>query len=236
MTLPEPRQRGRRLVPDGDLPDWMRPLAARVDGRPLPARLRNAMGAAPDRARRSAVLMLLGEGPSGPDLLLTGRAATLRSHAGQPAFPGGALDPGEDAVAGALREGREETGLDPDSVTPVAVLPELYLRPSGYLVRPVLGYWRRPGPVRVMDPAETSVVARVPVSELADPANRGTVRLPQGLRTPAFTVAGLVVWGFTAGLVDLLLDWGHWSVPWDLDRPVMLADPPWNSPAQRAAR
>jgi 8-oxo-dGTP pyrophosphatase MutT (NUDIX family) len=236
MTLPEPRQRGRRLAPDDDLPDWMRPVVDRVDGRVLPARLRHVMGAAPEGARRSAVLMLLGQGASGPDLLLTGRASTLRSHAGQPAFPGGALEPGEDAVSGALREGNEETGLDPDTVTPAAVLPELYLRPSGYLVRPVLAYWRRPCPVHVVDPAETSVVARVPVAELADPANRGTVRLPQGLRTPAFTVAGLVVWGFTAGLVDLLLDWGHWSVPWDTDRPIMLADPPWNAAVQRAAR
>lgn len=222
---------GRRLVPDTELPAWLRPVVDRVDGDPLPLRLRRATGAAPDGARRSAVLMLLADSGNGPDVLLTGRATTLRSHAGQPAFPGGALDPGEDAVAAALREGREETGLDPDSVTPAAVLPELYLRPSGYLVRPVLAHWREPGPVHVVDPAETAVVARVPVAELADPANRGTVHLPQGFRTPAFTVAGLVVWGFTAGLVDLLLDWGGWSVPWDFDRPIAVANLSWANAA-----
>ena len=238
MTTARSELVGHRLAPDADLPAWMRPVVARADGGRLPRWVRHATEPAPDGARRSAVLMLLAGGGAGsegtgenngdgePDLLLTGRADTLRSHAGQPAFPGGALEPGEDAVAAALREGHEETGLDPDSVTPAAVLPQLYLRPSGYLVHPVLAHWRRPGPVRVVDPAETAVVARVPVAALADPANRGTVVLRQGLTTPAFTVAGLVVWGFTAGLVDLLLDWGGWSVPWDHGRAVPLDGPP----------
>ena len=72
-------------------------------------------------ARSAAVLMLFGEGARGPDLLLTERAATMRSHAGQPAFPGGSIDPGEGIVEAALREGQEETGLDPASVLPVAL-------------------------------------------------------------------------------------------------------------------
>ena len=63
----------------------------------------------------------------------------------------------------------------PSSVLPVALLPELYLPPSGFLVSPVLAYWREPGAVRPVDPAETAVVARVPVAELVDPANRGQV-------------------------------------------------------------
>jgi 8-oxo-dGTP pyrophosphatase MutT (NUDIX family) len=200
--------------------------------------VRHATEPAPDGARRSAVLMLLGDGPSGPDLLLTGRASTLRSHAGQPAFPGGALEPGEDAVAAVLREGQEETGLDPNSVTAAAVLPQLYLRPSGYVVRPVLAHWHHPGPVGVVDPAETAVVARVPMSQLADPEHRGVVRLRPGVQTPAFTVAGLVVWGFTGGLVDLLLEWGGWSVPWNRERVIALDDravPP-VSPAGSAPR
>jgi 8-oxo-dGTP pyrophosphatase MutT (NUDIX family) len=212
---PAPDPAGHRLVPSAGLPAWLRPVVDRADGGRLPRWVRHATEPAPEGARRSAVLMLLADGPAGPDLLLTGRASTLRAHAGQPAFPGGALEPGEDAVAAALREGQEETGLDPDSVTPAAVLPALYLRPSGYVVSPVLAYWHHPGPVRPVDPAETAVVARVPLADLADPANRCSVVLRQDLRSPAFTVAGLVVWGFTAGLVDLLLDWGGWAVPWD---------------------
>ena len=63
------------------------------------------------------MLVLFGDGPDGPDLLLIERARDLRSHAGQPAFPGGAIDPGDvDAVGAALREAAEETGLDPAGV------------------------------------------------------------------------------------------------------------------------
>ena len=215
MTASGGAEVGHRLVPGAGLPPWMRPMVDRADGGRLPRWVRHAAEPAPEGARRSAVLMLLADGEAGPDLLLTGRAATLRAHAGQPAFPGGALEPGEDAVAAALREGQEETGLDPGSVTPAAVLPSLYLRPSGYVVSPVLAHWHHPGPVRPVDPAETEVVARVPLADLADPANRCSVVLREGLRSPAFTVAGLVVWGFTAGLVDLLLEWGGWAVPWD---------------------
>lgn len=210
--------RGRRLVGDEHLPAWMHTLVAGVHDAELPGQLHNLVGLAPASARRGAVLMLFGEGPAGPDLLLTGRAATMRSHAGQPAFPGGSIDPGEDVITAALREGQEETGLVPSSVLPTALLPELYLPPSGFLVSPVLAYWREPGEVGPVDPAETAVVARVPVSELADPANRGQVWHPSGFVGPAFQVADLLVWGFTAGLVDTLLQLGGWAVPWDRNR------------------
>lgn len=201
-------------------------MVDRVDGSVLPEWVLHATEGAPGDARLGAVLMLLADGADGPDLLLTQRSAQLASHAGQPAFPGGALESGEGPVAAALREANEETGLDPAGVVPAAVLPSLYLRPSRFLVRPVLAHWRVPGPVRAVDPAETDRVVRVPVTQLADPANRGTVVLQPGgarglvraLRTPAFEVAGLLVWGFTAGLVDLLLQWGGWTVPWDRRR------------------
>ena len=71
-------------------------------------------------------------GESGPDVLLIERAADMRSHAGQPAFPGGAADPGDNGpVSTALREAQEETSLDPAGVTPVAALPQMWLPPSG---------------------------------------------------------------------------------------------------------
>ena len=107
---------------------------------------------------------------------------------------------------------------------PVALFPDLYLPPSGFLVRPVLAYWHEPGEVRPVDPAETASVARVPVADLADPRNRGEVRLSNGFIGPAFHVADLVVWGFTAGLVDALLDLGGWSLPWQRGRFFDLPD------------
>lgn len=220
---------GQRLVDDAALPPWLRPVVDRAVGRELPDWVLHATDVAPRDARRGAVLMLMAEGDRGPDLVITERAATLRSHAGQPAFPGGALEPGEDDVAAALREAREETALDPAGVVPTALLPELYLPPSRFAVRPVLAHWRRPVPIHAVDPAETARVVRVPVVDLADPANRGTVVLTPGgprglkreLRTPAFRVAGLTVWGFTAGLVDLLLQWGGWDRPWDRSREMV---------------
>ncbi len=224
VATPGLDDRGHRLVPDGRLPTWMHRLMRNIDGARLPEPISTLTGRAPAHARHSAVLMLFGDGPSGPDLLLTQRAATMRSHAGQPAFPGGATDPGEDAIQAALREGYEETGLLPSSVLPAALLPELFLPPSGFVVRPVLAYWREPGEVAPVDPAETAIVARVPVVDLVDPANRGQVRHPSGYIGPAFQVADLLVWGFTAGLVDVLLDLGGWAVPWDREQTFELPD------------
>jgi 8-oxo-dGTP pyrophosphatase MutT (NUDIX family) len=173
----------------------------------------------PDGGRPSAVLMLFGEGPSGPDVLLIERSHTLASHAGQPAFPGGAVDP-EDAspVAAALREAEEETGLDPSGVDVLATLPALFLPVSDFVVHPVLAWWRQPCAVAPTDPAEVAAVVRVPVADLADPANRFRVRHPSGHVGPAFEVGGLLVWGFTAGLLDRLLDLGGWTQAWDANR------------------
>lgn len=221
---PSIRLAGLRLVPDERLPGWLAPVVSRIHGSSVADLLPRPALSAPRAGRRSAVLMLFADGVDGPDLLLTARASTLRAHAGQPAFPGGKQDPGEDAVQTALREGAEETGLRPGSVTPAALFPDLFLGFSGFLVSPVLAYWHSPGPVGPVDPAETAAVARVPVAELADPANRGRVRHPGGYIGPAFEVAGMVVWGFTAGLVEVLLDLGCWSRPWDPQRYIELPE------------
>jgi len=58
----------------------------------------------------------------------------------------------------------------------------------------------------------------VPLAELLDPANRLQVTHPSGYIGPAFTVAGLLVWGFTAGLLDRMLRLAGWEQPWDHDR------------------
>jgi 8-oxo-dGTP pyrophosphatase MutT (NUDIX family) len=200
------------------LPDWWEPLATRAVATrrsdfsrwPTP----------PVGGRRSAVLILLGEQPgSGPDVLIVRRALTLRNHAGQPAFPGGAVEPTDvDSVATALREANEEVGLDPASTTIVATLPRLWIPVSGFIVTPVLAWWHAPHPVGPADPAEVADVRRLPVRDLADPANRVIVRHPSGFVGPAFDVQGLLVWGFTAGVLTTLLDLGGWTVPWDETR------------------
>jgi len=205
------------------LPAWLEPLLANVrdSDRSHYSRLDT-----PDRGRPAAVLILFGEHPGdGPDLLVLQRSATMRTHAGQVAFPGGAADPGEtEPRATALREAWEEVGLDPDSVTVLAELPRLWIPVSDFLVTPVLGWWHRPHPVAATAPAEVAHVARLPIGELADPANRLRVRHPSGYIGPAFQVRGMLVWGFTAGLISALLDLGGWSRPWDTGRVESLPD------------
>jgi 8-oxo-dGTP pyrophosphatase MutT (NUDIX family) len=194
----------------------------------------------PTGGRHSAVLVLFGEGPDGPDVLLIERAHTMRSHAGQPAFPGGALDPedgdpeGQGPVNAALREACEEVGLEPDSVEVFGQLPALFLPPSGFVVHPVLAWWRDPHDVRVVDEAEVAAVVRVPIAELVDPANRLRVTHPSGWIGPAFEVRDLLVWGFTAGLLDKLLELGGWELPWDTGRSRSL-DPETAALAARGA-
>jgi 8-oxo-dGTP pyrophosphatase MutT (NUDIX family) len=165
------------------------------------------------------------------DVLLIERAHDMRSHPRQVAFPGGAVDPGDDGpVAAALRESVEETGLDPGGVDVLGTLPAMFLPPSGYVVTPVLGWWREPSAVSVVDPREVASVHRVPLRELLDPANRFQVAHPSGYVGAAFRVSGLLVWGFTAGLLDRLMRLAGWEQPWDRERreelpPEMVSGP-----------
>ena len=149
-------------------------------------------------------------------MLLIEKSAHLRSHAGQPAFPGGGVDPGDDFPIGtALREADEEAGIDPSGVRVLATLQELYLPPSDRLVVPVVAWWDDPRDVTVGDPREVARVARVPLADLTDPANRFRVSHPSGFVGPAFAVADMLVWGFTAGLLEAILEAAGLAEPWD---------------------
>ncbi len=196
-------------------PPWLMPLIAAVDG--LTARDLSRIEAPAEGGRESAVLVLFGDGIDGPDVLVIERSAGSRQHAGQAAFPGGAVEPDDDGPAStALREAAEETGLDPAGVDVLATLPSLWLPPSGFHVVPVLGWWRAPSAVSAADPAEVAAVARVPIAALVDPGNRFRVQHQSGFVGPAFAVGDLLVWGFTAGLLSRLLELGGWARPWNM--------------------
>jgi len=206
---------------DGEppVPGWLRELAHAAGKMEI-----NPLAQPPaSGGRASAVLVLFGGGPDDPDLLFIQRSADLRLHAGQPAFPGGAIDATDSGpVAAALREAAEEVGVDPAGVDVVGTLPELFIPRTGFRVVPVLAWWRQPCAVAPVDPAEVAAVERVTVSALADPATRVMVRGPSGFLSPAFRVKGMLIWGFTAVLVDRLLALAGWERPWDATKVIDL--------------
>ncbi|WP_208023035.1 NUDIX hydrolase [Mycobacterium marinum] len=219
-------------------PSWLRPLVDNIDRVPdavrrrLPADVLAMVTAASATAslrrdeRDAAVLVLFsgpesadGRVPTDADLLLTVRASTLRHHAGQAAFPGGASDPGDDGpVATALREAHEETGLDVSRLHPLVTMERTFIAPSRFHVVPVLAYSADPGPVNVINEAETAIVARVPVRAFINPANRLMVyrrTLSRRWAGPAFLLNQMLVWGFTGQVISAVLDVAGWSEPWD---------------------
>ena len=195
-----------------DAPAWLRRLAAAAAVMDVPRVVRPPASG----GRHSAVLVLFGDGPSGPDLLYIQKNEGLRRHAGQPAFPGGKIEGSDDGpVTAALREAVEETGLDPAGVDVLATMPELFITRSQFRVIPVLAWWREPSAVRPVDIGEVAAVERISVADLADPANRLMLRFPSGHSGPAFRIGSMLIWGFTGLITDRLLALGGWERPWD---------------------
>lgn len=182
-----------------------------------------ARSLAPDDfiGRESAILLLFADGEQGPETVIIQRSHDLRAHSGQPAFPGGGAEPDDDTlITTALREAQEETGVNPVDVTVLGMLPRLFVPGSGFVVTPVVGHWHTPGPVHAADPREVASVHRVPIADFVNPANRVRWRHPRGYMGPGFEVDGLLVWGFTAQLIDDLLRLLDWDEPWDQSRKV----------------
>lgn len=230
----------RQLSPDA-APGWLKQLVDNVADVPGAYRRRvpadvlaaftaaNAAATVTGKKRDAAVLVLFsgppesesGELPADADLLVTVRSSDLRNHAGQAAFPGGAIDPGDDGpVAAALREANEETGLDPGRLHLLATLESMFIPPSGFHVVPVLAYSPDPGFVGVVDPGETAIVARVPVRAFINPENRLMVYRQQNssrFAGPAFLLNQMLVWGFTGQVISAILDVAGWARPWNTD-------------------
>lgn len=155
------------------------------------------------KVTKAAVLIPLVLKEEGLSVLLTQRTNHLRDHAGQISFPGGRMDPQDLSPNDtALRESKEEIGLDPKRVEIIGHLPQ-YLTVSGYSVTPVVGLVQAQAEY-VLDEFEVADVFEVPLSFLLDPANH-QVRLWQseqgGRRFYSMPYQNRFIWGATAGML-----------------------------------
>ena len=123
----------------------------------------------PATPRAAAVLVPIIDRPGAPTLLLTMRAGHLRQHAGQISFPGGRIEASDDDVLGAaLRETREEIGVDPAFVEPLGFLPDQVVL-TGFRITPVVA-WGGDNPSLDPDPVEVATVFHIPLTELDSPS------------------------------------------------------------------
>jgi 8-oxo-dGTP pyrophosphatase MutT (NUDIX family) len=155
-----------------------------------------------ENARPAAVLYPVIARPEGLSILLTERAAHLRTHAGQVAFPGGRIEPGETARDAALREAEEEVGLSAGAVTPIGYLPP-YFSGTGFRVQPLVALVDPAARLRP-DPSEVARIFEVPLHHAMTLSQyrqstifwRGKERIFYVLNHEA-----AYIWGVTAGIL-----------------------------------
>ena len=162
--------------------------------------------AMPTSPRAAAVLVPIIDRPAAPALLLTTRAGHLRQHAGQISFPGGRVESGdEDIVGAALRETREEIGIDPQFVEPLGFLPDQLVL-TGFRITPVVALLR-PGYTLRVDTTEVAEVFELPLEFVSAAGNfQPTRRVLRGIEVifDDLPFEGRVIWGATAGMLQLL--------------------------------
>jgi 8-oxo-dGTP pyrophosphatase MutT (NUDIX family) len=174
------------------------------DGSPAPGRPEPA-GLA--KARSAAVLLPIINRPGALSVLLTLRASDLRAHSGQVAFPGGKIDPGETPREAALREAREEIGLEGRFVEALGWL-DPYFTGTGFRVAPLVALVEPSFSLKV-NKCEVEEVFEAPFAFLMDPANhRLDEREWQGRRRKFYAMPheGRYIWGATAGILRNLYE------------------------------
>ncbi|MCW2315181.1 8-oxo-dGTP pyrophosphatase MutT (NUDIX family) [Rhodoblastus acidophilus] len=140
-------------------------------------------------------------------LLLTRRAAALRDHSGQIAFPGGKIEAGESPLAAALREAEEEIGLTREKIEILGCL-DPYQTSTGFRVFPVLGLIRPPLDL-TPDRREVDDVFETPLEFLMNPANHQRhekLWQSQARRFYAMPYQERYIWGATAGMIRNLYE------------------------------
>lgn len=155
-----------------------------------------------ESAKPAAVLVPILARQEGLSLLLTERAAHLRTHAGQVAFPGGRIEPGESPVEAALREAEEEIGLHNAHVEPMGFLPP-YFSGTGFRVQPLVALVSPDAPLKP-DPNEVGRIFEIPLNRALDLAHyrRGTI-FWRGRERIFYILEeeAAYIWGVTAGIL-----------------------------------
>ena len=187
-------------------------LRASLAAKPILPPLEGDLAELRDRASVSAAVLIAITDRPEPGVILTVRREHLRTHAGQVAFPGGRIDPGEVAVGAALREAHEELGLEPSSVELVGEL-DPYRTVTDYVVSPVIGVVP---PDLPLEPHEHEVADwfEAPLGHLLDPANQQCrSALFQGRERHYYEIMWNEqrIWGATAAMIVNLSRRLQWS-------------------------
>ena len=198
-----------------DLFDRLLRLFEAGHAREMPDLMSDARFADAERTADAAVLIAVTDRPDGeglkqrsdrptfdePGVILTQRPTTMRDHPGQVAFPGGKLEPGEDAVTAALREAQEELALAPEAVQLIGTT-DRYKTGTGFDITPVLGVIAPDLPLRP-DPREVESWFEAPLSLIMDADNwtRNEV-FWKGAMRPYLELdyQGYRIWGVTAAI------------------------------------
>ncbi|MCA3595378.1 MAG: CoA pyrophosphatase [Methylobacterium sp.] len=158
-------------------------------------------------ARPAAVLVPVVRREHGLSIVLTERAAHLSTHAGQVAFPGGRVEPGESAAQAALREAQEEIGLSPSHVEPLGYLPP-YFSGTGYRVQPLVAVLG-PGTELLADANEVARLFEVPLAHALDTRRYRRGEIFWRGRERSFFILDYpdaYIWGVTAGIMRSFAD------------------------------
>lgn len=164
-----------------------------------------------ETAKLSAVMILLFEHRSVLNLLLIERPEYNGVHSGQVAFPGGRYEEmDKTTLKTALRETREEIGVDDSGIEYLGSLTPLYIPPSNFLVHPFVGYYAG-NPQLKADAREVKQILTVPLAKLLDPEIKKeklifNQTLGAKVKTPYFEIEGLTVWGATAMMISELTE------------------------------
>lgn len=170
----------------------------------LPGLRTDAAFANPDEVRPAAVMIAVTDRRD-PGVILTQRPQGMRQHAGQVAFPGGKLDPGEDALTAALRETHEELGINPSHISVIGAT-DRFVTGTGYDITPILGLMPPDLPI-IPNPAEVSEWFEVPLRFIFDPANHVQKQAIHNGMLREYTEIVWhrhVIWGVTAAIIQNL--------------------------------